>query len=88
MVRLVCEEGLTLSEAANRTGVHPSMLHRWIRQLDLPVAGKNPPEQILKAHERELKRLRSDLRIMHRSLNIIRSAVCKVLKRNLPEIMQ
>lgn len=69
-VKLVTEQGYSISEAARNLGVNPNVLGRWKRRFEQEMTGER-----LKADERlELSRLREENRRLKMEREILKKA--------------
>jgi transposase len=73
-VRLVSEQGLTVTQAAQDLDIHPSVLRKWIKDYQgdpahaFPGHGQQKPEQAeIAALKREIKKLKAERDILKKA---------------------
>jgi transposase len=71
-VRAVFETGRPVAQVARKHGVHYESLRFWVRQAEADV-GKRP-ELLTSSEREELKRLRSEVKELRRSNEILKAA--------------
>jgi transposase len=76
-VKLVKERDGRVTEVANNLGIHPVMLHRWIKEYSddpefaFPGLGKlKEPDEELRQLRKEVKDLRQERDILKKALSI------------------
>ena len=76
-VKLVKERDGRVTEVANNLGIHPMMLHRWIKEYSddpefaFPGLGKlKEPDEELRQLRKEVKDLREERDILKKALSI------------------
>jgi transposase len=76
-VKLVKERDGRVTEVANNLGIHPVMLHRWIKEYSddpefaFPGLGKlKEPDEELRQLRKEVKDLREERDILKKALSI------------------
>jgi transposase len=76
-VKLVKERDSRVTEVANNLGIHPVMLHRWIKEYSddpefaFPGLGKlKEPDEELRQLRKEVKDLRQERDILKKALSI------------------
>lgn len=72
-VRMVAEEGHSLSQVARDLDLHPGLLRRWKRELETEGTKAFPGEG--RARDQELMQLRRDLRRVTEERDILKKAV-------------
>jgi transposase len=80
-VKLVQEQGYQVSEAARNLGIHPNVLGRWKRELELQE-GDDAPSGGLAAMQSELKRLRKENKRLQMEREILKKAAAFFAKES------
>lgn len=80
-VRLVVEEGRSISEVARDLGLHRSVLDTWVSRAQAD-AGKGKPGVLTSSEREELTRLRKDVRILKMEREILKKAAAFFAKEN------
>ncbi len=73
-VRLATQPGASIKEAAERLGVHRSLLTLWIRQLKVDSKQAFPGNGRLKPDDEEIRRLRLELKRVTEERDILSKA--------------
>jgi len=72
-VRLVVEEGQSVSTVARDLGLWDSVLHGWVRQSKID-AGRGPSGALTSSEKDELARLRKENRVLKQERDILKKA--------------
>jgi len=81
-VRLVRERGVTAAQVARDLGVHPHLLHKWMKEFEadpqhsFPGQGKMKPEQL------EIERLRREVQRLKAERDILKKAAAYFAKES------
>ena len=73
-VRLATQPGASVRATARGLGVHPSMLHTWVRQLRVDGADAFPGNGRLKPDDEEIRKLRLELKRVTEERDILAKA--------------
>lgn len=74
-VRLVEENGRSISEVSEELGITGGLLHKWKKQLSDDPKSSFPGKGHLKAEEEELRKLRKELADIREERDILKKAV-------------
>lgn len=80
-VRLVLEEGKSISQAGRDLDVHGSVVSGWVKQAKVD-AGKGPPGALSTSEKEELARLRRENRQLRMERDILKKAAAFFAKEN------
>ncbi len=80
-VRLVLEEGKSLSEVGRDLDVHGSVVSGWVRQAKTE-AGRGPPGALNMSEMEELARLRKEVRQLRMERDILKKAAAFFAKES------
>lgn len=81
-VRLATEGGLTIRQVASDPGIRPALLSRWKKKL-APESEKARPEGALAPEaQRELERLRRDVKRLEQEREFLRKAAAYLAKES------
>jgi transposase len=71
-VNQVLKNGYTITDTAQRLGVHPTSLSSWIKRLESPEAIQK--HQVLDASQAEIKKLQKELKRVTEERDILKKA--------------
>ena len=74
-VRLVLEEGRTISEVARDLGINGNLLHRWKKKSEEGKVGPFPGKGRLSLEDDELRQLRRENKRLRMERDILKKAV-------------
>jgi transposase len=74
-IELVKSRGDRLSEVANNLGIHPGLLHRWIREHEDGQDNAFPGNGNLKVLNKENYRLKKELKDLQEERDILKKAL-------------
>ena len=80
-VNLVTEQGYAVSEAAQNLGIHPNVLGRWKRELEVQEVDDATPDD-LASIQSELKRLRKENKRLQMEREILKKAAAFFAKES------
>jgi transposase len=81
-VRQVRERGVTAAQVARDLGIHPHLLHKWVKEFEadpqqsFPGQGKMKPEQL------EIERLRREVQRLKAERDILKKAAAYFAKES------
>ena len=81
-VKMVTEQGLSLSEVAKDLGIHHSMLAKWIKKLEQEQGQAFRGNGNRTAEEEELHRLREENRKLRMERDILKKAAAFFAKQS------
>ena len=71
-VKQVTKNGYSITDTAQRLGIHPDSLRTWIKRLESPQAIKK--HQIMDESQAEIKQLQKDLKRVTEERDILKKA--------------
>lgn len=74
-VRLAHESEKSVAQIARELGIHPTLLGRWIKQLEVDPEQAFPGKGHLKDRDEEVRRLRLELERVTQERDILKKAV-------------
>ena len=80
-VNLVTEQGYQVSEAARNLGIHPNVLGRWKRELEVTEGDGATPGDLV-SMQSELKRLRKENKRLQMEREILKKAAAFFAKES------
>jgi transposase len=81
-VKLVTEQGYTLSEAARNLGIDPSVLRRWKIRLETDGTGAFPGKGHMIPEKEEMARLRKENKRLRMEREILKKAAAFFAKES------
>jgi transposase len=73
-VRLVCERGVSVAQAARDLELHENMLRRWVKELAADPAAALPGQGQMKPEQLEIERLRREVAKLRAERDILKKA--------------
>ena len=77
----ISDDGVTIEQIATNFGVHPTTLHKWMRQADIDEGAK-PGKST--GESAELRELRRRNRLLEQENEVLRRAAAYLSQANLP----
>jgi len=74
-VQLVHKRAGQVTEVANNLGIHPNMLHRWMKEFDNDPSQAFPGNGNLKTQDEEIRQLKKKLRDTEEERDILKKAL-------------
>jgi transposase len=74
-VRLAHESEKSVAQIARELGIHPTLLGRWVKQLEVDPEQAFPAKGHLKDRDEEVRRLRRELERVTQERDILKKAV-------------
>ena len=81
-VKLVVEQGLTITQASQDLGIHANMLSRWKQQYYEDNSSSFPGNGKLKPQDDELQRLRKEVARLREERDILKKAAAFFAKES------
>ena len=81
-IRMIAEQGLTISQAARDLGIDRSLLAKWKRELESDPEHAFPGKGRLKPMEEELRRLRKEVEVLRQEPEILKKATAFFAKHS------
>jgi transposase len=81
-VRMVTEQGLSVTQVARDLGIERSLLTKWKRELTSDPEHAFPGKGRLKPMEEELRRLRKELEVVRQERDILKKATAFFAKNS------
>ena len=81
-VRLVSEQGYSLSEAARNLGIHSSLLRRWKNQIETEGKDAFPGKGHMGPEQEEIRQLRKEVRELRMEREILKKATAFFAKES------
>jgi transposase-like protein len=82
-IALCQNEGLTILEASNRLGIHPTCLGRWVRQAGIDAQGPTKAGPLSTSERDEMTRMRKEIRELRRERDFFKLAAAHFAKEQL-----
>ena len=80
-VQLVINREGSVTEIANNLGIHPTVLHRWIREYKEDPEYSFPGNGKLKTKDEEIRQLKKQLRYVTEERDILKDALAIFSKK-------
>ncbi len=74
-VKLVTDRGTSVSEAARNLGIHPNLLHKWVKQYLADASDSFPGKGRLKPQDEDMRKLKKRLADAEQERDILKKAL-------------
>lgn len=79
-VRLVCERGISVAQAARDLDVHGNLLRKWVKQFGKDPRQAFPGHGVMKPEKAEIERLRREVQKLKAERDILKKAAAYFAK--------